>query len=195
MMHKAADTDDIEEFDADQKDEIASLHQACQKWAQKFCEELSAKRVNVYPDFPEGFNRRQRDISKALLIIADYVGVLWPSRLRESLVSLLSSQNVQELSPENQLLRAVKRFIAEKNQTDFFWSEPFCIWANSQEERPWSPTEQLTQHKMASMLRQYDIRPKAISYTRAGIETIQRGYRIAQFEEAFRLYTPTTQTD
>ena len=44
--------------------------------------------------------------------------------------------------------------------------------------------------RMIEVLKQYGIRPKMISFTRAGIESIHRGYRVEWFAEAFKTYTP-----
>jgi len=193
MMHKASKEDGLEPFRQDSQIEAEALRQRCEQWGEGF----RRLRVRVTPLFPEGFDLRQRDISEPLLVIADSLGGDWPHRVREALTTLLDDRHRQELTPENQLLRAIKKMLAERQRTrvpgatlpDFFWSLTFCAWANKQEERPWSPDKPLTPSKLAALLRTYDIHSEQISWTRAGVESNCHGYRIAWFKDAFERYT------
>ena len=112
-------------------------------------------------------------------------------RVREALTTLLSNRQRLELTPENQLLRAVQQYVREKQKKDYFWSQDFCAWANAQEERLWSGRP-LTQAKLADMLRTYDIFPGQINRTVNGKQKNGRGYFVAQFDDAFCRYTDRT---
>jgi len=184
-IQRAAATDNLEKFREKGREEAAQLRRQCEDWAQHF----RSRNITVAPVFPPSFDGRQQDITEPLLVIADTVGGSWPHQVREALATLLDDRHRDELTPENHLLRAVRRFIEEKKLTRFFWSHMFVVWANQQEERPWSE-KPLTAAKLASMLRTYGVSPHQISHTVvAGIEKNYRGYFLTQFEDAFRRYT------
>jgi hypothetical protein len=187
-VHKAIANENLEKFREPHRNEAESLRHQCEDWAQAF----RSRGVLVSPCFPKSLDGRQRDISEPLLVIADTFDGDWPHRVREALTTLLDDRNRNTLTPENQLLRAVKRMFRETNCTQFFWSHLFCDWANRQEDRPWSPDKPLTPAKLAEMLLVYEIRPGQISHTHKGVEHNHRGYRVAWFEDAFRRYTDDT---
>ena len=78
----------------------------------------------------------------------------------ESLKALFADQTTA--TPENELLRAIQRYLAESGAKRHFFSSDFCAWANVQDERPWSKDKFLTQAKLADVLAAYQIRPAQI---------------------------------
>lgn len=145
---------------------------------------ISIEASSSRPQIPESFTHRQADISEPLLIIADACGGPWPLVIREALDNLFADRHIP--TPENELLRAVQRFVEER-KGEFFLSQDFCVWANEQEETPWSD-KPLTPVKLAGMLKAYDIFPTPINRVMSGKQRNCRGYFVAHFGETFARY-------
>lgn len=183
-MQKALPDENLEKFRAPQREQAALLCQRCEQWGKQ----SRLKQVRVTPQIPESFTHRQADISEPLLIIADTCGGPWPLLIRDALVNLFADRQMP--TPENELLRAVKRFIEER-KGEFFLSQDFCVWANEQEETPWSDRP-LTPAKLAGMLRIYGISPGQINRTVLGKQKNVRGYFVVDFKEVFARYIDAT---
>jgi hypothetical protein len=134
---------------------------------------------------PSSLSARQQDICEPLFAIAEDCGGPWPQVIARQLADLLAEGN-HAPTPENELLRAVRRFSQEQRRNHFL-SREFCAWANAQEERPWSE-KPLTPAKLAAILRSYDVFPSQINRIVAGRQKNCRGYFIDQFREAFVRY-------
>ena len=185
-LHKAAVKDNLEKFREGNRHEADELRQRCQQWADEF----RSKQVRVSPNFPDSLDGRQQDICEPLLAIADELGGDWPHGLRDALTTLLASRQRHLQSPENELLRAVQKYVLERN-LDEFLSLDFCNWANAQEETPWS-AKPLTPAKLAEMLRIYDLHPGQINRIVNGKQKNCRGYAVAAFQHVFNRYLNTT---
>ena len=179
-MQKALPGENLEKFRAPQREAAALLRQQCEQWAAGF----RAKKVRVAPVMPESLTHRQADISEPVLVIADDCRGPWPLLIREALLNLFSERQIP--TPENELLRAVQRFTAERSGK-FFISQAFCAWANEQEETPWSDRP-LTPAKLAGMLKIYDIFPTQINRVISGKQKNGRGYFVPQFRDALARY-------
>jgi hypothetical protein len=129
---------------------------------------------------------RQQDICEVLLVIADELGGEWPKAVRKALTNLLASRQRNLHTPENELLRAVQKYVLENKLVEFL-SRDFCQWANAQEETPWSE-KSLTPLRLANMLRVYDIYPGQINRMVSGKQRNCRGYLVAAFQQAFDRY-------
>ncbi len=186
-IHKATGDDNLEKFRDSHRTEAETLRQRCEEWAQGF----RNKKVLVSPHFPESLDGRQRDISEPLLVIADVLGDQWPHRVREALVTLFASRQQLELTPENHLLRALQKYIRDQHLKEAVLSQDFCVWANAQEEQPWSERS-LTTAKLAGMLRTYDISPHQINRLQNGKQKNCRGYLLNHFDDVFRRYIGPT---
>ncbi len=162
--------------------EAEALRQGCQNWAEEF----RNRPVRVCPQFPEALDGRQQDICEPLLAIADSLGGYWPHNVRNALTKLLASRERHVSTPENELLRAVQRYVREQKVAEFY-SQDFCNWANALEETPWSvlPMKPTT---LASMLQVYEIYPRQINRLVNGQQVNRRGYAVAQFKQAFNRY-------
>ena len=181
-LHRATETDNLEKFRESHRSEAEPLRQQCEVWAESF----RHRQVLVQPSFPEGLDGRQQDICEPLLVIADAIGGFWPHRVRADLVRLLVGRQRHAQPPENELLRAVWSYLQEQPKKEFY-SQDFCAWANSQEERPWSDRP-LTPTKLAAMLRTYDLFPRQINHVVNSKQNNHRGYLASDFEGAFRRY-------
>jgi hypothetical protein len=188
VIHKARPNEKLEKFRKAQREEAASLRGQCEKWAEGF----RNRRVTVAPNMPESLSARQADISEVLLAIADDCGGPWPLVVRNALADLFTERHVP--TPENEVLRAVQRFLKERKITDHFSSQDFCNWANEQPETPWSE-KPLTQAKIAQMLRHYEIYPDQINRVVGGKQRNSRGYYVSQFALAFERYVEASPPD
>jgi putative DNA primase/helicase len=181
-IHKSAAGDKLEKFRESHRCEAEVLRQMCQQWADEF----RRKQVLVSPNFPESLDGRQQDICEVLLVIADELGGEWPKAVRKALTNLLASRQRNLHTPENELLRAVQKYVLENKLVEFL-SRDFCQWANAQEETPWSE-KSLTPLRLANMLRVYDIYPGQINRMVSGKQRNCRGYLVAAFQQAFDRY-------
>jgi putative DNA primase/helicase len=180
-IERALPNEPVEKFRASHRAQATELREHCERWAKSF----KRRQVRVEPLFPPALSARQQDISEPLLAIADDGGLQWPHLVREALVALFDERQLP--TPENELLRAVRRFLQTRS-SDHFPSQEFCDWANAQEERPWSE-KPLTPAKLALMLRTYGIHPVQINRVIGGKQVNIRGYKVVDFEDAFVRYT------
>ena len=180
IIHKAMPDEKLEKFREAQRAEAAQLRKRCEEWGDEF----RSRQVRVAPSMPESLGARQQDISEPLLAISEDCGGPWPLLIRDALTDLFTERQIPTL--ENELLRAVNRFIKER-KTDHFSSQDFCAWANEQPETPWSE-KRLTPAKLAQMLKIYEVFPEQINRIIKGKQRNTRGYFVAQFRDAFARY-------
>jgi hypothetical protein len=181
VIHRALPEEKLDKFRATQRAEAALLHERCEEWGEEFRSRL----VRVAPNMPENLSARQQDISEVLLAISEDCGGPWPLLTRNALMELFAERQIP--TPENELLRAVHRFIEERKPTGHFFSQDFCNWANEQPETPWSE-KRLTQAKLAQMLKHYEVFPGQINRLIKGKQKNSRGYHVADFKAAFARY-------
>lgn len=180
VVHKALPDEKLEKFRQASRVKAALLKEECERWA----EDYRTRPVRVSPSIPASFSARQQDISEVLLAISDDCGGPWPLLVRNALTELFSERQIA--TPENELLRAVQKFISERTQ-NYFGTHEFCLWANAQQERPWS-LKPLTPAKLAEMLRHYEIYSCQINRIVGGKQKNCRGYFVAHFADAFARY-------
>jgi len=180
VIHRALPEERLEKFREVQRAEAALLRKRCEAWADDF----RRNPVRVSPNMPETLSARQQDISEVLLAISESCGGPWPLLVRNALTDVFADPHIP--TPENELLRAVHRFITER-KSDHFPSQEFCNWANEQPETPWSE-KRLTQAKLAAMLKHYEVFPGQINRVIGGEQRNSRGYFVTQFKHAFARY-------
>src|ERR1051326_5161529 len=181
-MQKVLPEEKLEKFTAQQRGQAEALVEQCEAWAAGF----RAQKVHAKPVCPEGFDGRQQDISEPLLTVADSCGGPWPLALRNALTELFARHDLP--TTENELLRAVRRYIDDSKKNEYILSREFCAWANAQEETPWSPQQPLTPAAMAEMLRHYGIFATQINRMNRGKQKNGRGYYIQGFSQVFARY-------
>lgn len=153
------------------------IGQKLARWAADQGEDL-----NLEPEIPEELDDRQADFSLPLLAIADQAGGDWPERARAALVKILGANNDLSQTRRQQLLADIVQVLQtppwikhdELNSTELVRAlhvMPDAPWNGSDGNPP------LTTHKLAELLRPYEIVPGQI-----GPEANRRrGYLRSQF--------------
>lgn len=119
------------------------------------------KAETAVPEMPPGVDDRAADLWEPLLTVADLAGGPWPKRARVSAVSLvsLSKRNLQSLGIR--LLADLKLIFGDRQAMH---TGQILTRLHALEESPWADLKgkPLTDRKMASILKRYDIRSKQL---------------------------------
>ena len=140
------------------------------------------------PAIPGQLSDRQADTSESLLAIADLAGSDWPQEARRALITLCTKAQANDDSVGIRLLGDIKQVFAEKQAEELTSSELTEALAAT-ETSPWGEWNKgkpLSTAKLARLLRPFEVYPGQIQNGQA------RGYRIAQFSDAFTRYLPPT---
>jgi hypothetical protein len=150
--------------------------------------------LNDEPAIPDDLNDRQADFSVPLLAIADQAAGEWPQEARAALVQLLADGADRAEDNAIQLLHDLRtifdtdlkqrQLLPEKQEIE---SKHLVGQLLQMAESPWACLANgrpLTQHKLATLLRDFGITPGKIGPE----DHRQRGYRRLQFIEAWEAY-------
>ena len=140
------------------------------------------------PEIPVQLSDRQADTSESLLAIADLASGDWPQGARGALIALCTKAQADDDSVGIQLLGDIKQVFAEKQAKELTSSELTEALA-AIETSPWgewTKGKPLSTAKLARLLKPFEVYPGQIQKGQA------RGYRIAQFSDAFARYLPPT---
>lgn len=170
-------------------DELEVVRRKAARWAKDNLETLRESD----PTIPDVLNDRAQDNWRPLLAIADAAGGSWPERAREAAVWLSSQDNAGENSAAVQLLSDLRGFFQNSMQ-DFLSSEEVVAKLLEMEERPWgewTKGKPITKIQVAAILKKFGVRPKQ---TWVG-SSPSRGYKLADFSDAFGRYLPSESVD
>jgi hypothetical protein len=133
--------------------------------------------ADAEPEMPESVGDRQQDAWEPLIAVADAAGGHWPELARAACVDLCGQS---EDNDDEQLLADISDVFA-KAHTEFVPSSHLVRELKDRDESPWRDNE-LTQHKLARLLRPFDVRP------RQGPTKTIRGYWCRDFKDTFGRY-------
>jgi len=163
------------------------------EWASRHTSEL---KVLSPPTMPDGLSDRAEDVLEPLFTLADVAGGAWPQAARHAAVELMGHSARTEAAADQsiglELLADVKRVFVAKNNPEKIGTEDLLAGLCVLDDSPWATFtkgDKLTPHKLARLLRGFDIRPP--TKMRAGAEKPFRGYELAALEDAFARYLPT----
>jgi Protein of unknown function (DUF3631) len=140
------------------------------------------------PELPDELTDRQQEGVEPLLAIADYAGGDWPQRAREAAVELLASAGAIEDSRGVRLLGDCRTTFED---AEALHSVDLVERLRNLEGSAWGEGDDfLTEIKLSNMLRAYGIAPHPIQMAKKQ----RRGYRKAQFEDAWDRYCPIPST-
>ncbi|MEV4258065.1 DUF3631 domain-containing protein [Spirillospora sp. NPDC049652] len=166
------------------RDEVAA-------WLAAHLEELE----HAVPVMPPGVEDRAADVWEPLLALADLAGGPWPDRARWACALLVAQAAADDaVSSTNLHLLADLREVLELVKSDFITSADLIQRLRALPESPWTT---LTTKGLATRLQDYGIRPSGPQWvaTDDGTrKTQKRGYRAADFTDAFTLYLPHPDT-
>ena len=163
------------------------LREKLVRWAH------DAKLLNADPELPADLNDRAADNWRPVIAIADLAGGAWPSKAREAAL-LLSGAGDSDAddSVKVQLLIDLQALF-QARATDRLSSEEIVNALSEMEERPWpewgKSRKPMSKPQLARMLSPFGVKPKQIWIEGRN----PRGYELAQFEDAFERYVPTSE--
>jgi uncharacterized protein DUF3631 len=157
------------------------LHDRLAVWAEANIERLR----DASPDIPEGLDDRAADGWEPLLAIADLAGGTWADRARRAAMALNAAQHDEHVSRGARLLADIKQ-VFDMTTEDRITSEALSRALYERTDGPWDGRtgEPLTRREIATLLRPYGIRPRAMRFG----AKILRGYERAQFLDAWARY-------
>jgi hypothetical protein len=157
------------------------------RWARDNREGL----VRSKPVMPQAFDNRLADNWRPLLAIADVAGGEWPTIARTAALIFCADAAREDDDVKVSLLSDIRR-VFEENERRQLFSETICEALAAFEGRPWGEWKQgkpITKNALARLLKSFDVSSGSI---RIGSDT-GKGYRVADFQEAFSRYLPPIQ--
>ena len=156
--------------------QFLALRRKASRWTEDNLEALRTAR----PALPEGLNDRAQDNWEPLLAIADLAGGDWPKAARDAALKLSADAETAASSLTTQLLADIKAAfetagtrMTSGELVEALTGDPTGNWAEfGKTGKP------LTQKKLASLLRGFDIKPTGNP----------RGYGLSAFRDAFDRY-------
>jgi hypothetical protein len=163
-------------------------------WASRHTSEL--KHVPA-PPMPSGLSDRAEDVLEPLFILADVAGGGWPEAARLAAVELMGHEARNDAAADQsiglELLADVQRVFVSKNSPAKLRTEDVITGLCALEDSPWATFtngEKLTPHKLARLLRGFDVKPPRKMRAR-GAEKPFRGYYLDALDDAFSRYLPS----
>jgi hypothetical protein len=151
-------------------------------WAESAGPGLKGRR----PACPIELDGRGQDIYTPLFAIAESAGAEWPAKVRDAAVANRRAHEDERDDSRSELLRDIRTvlgrhrpaFIGTRDLLDELLLDPLRRW------RTWRGGSPLTEKGLASMLREFGVRP--IVKQTDGHQ--RRGYDVSRLEELFERY-------
>jgi hypothetical protein len=178
-----------------------ALQERLQQWAEAVRDKA---RELDNPIFPPGVEDRNADKWEALFIVADVADVTdvtrdtfvtakiggWGARVRQAALDFLREEQDAEPASNSELILKNLSDIFEENQSgaDRYKTVTLLDRLTNIDEAPWSSFEYgkpLSGRGLARLLRPYGIKPTTLRF---GPTEEAKGYRRADFEDAFKRY-------
>jgi hypothetical protein len=149
--------------------------------------------LNPAPEMPAGMRNRFADNWRPLLSIADSLG--WGTKAREAMITF--AREYQDADAKILLLTDIRKVfdacgfdrLPSRTMLDALHALDGCEWSEFSGARGEQQPHKLKDSELASMLREFRIRPHTIwPSPRADDSKSAKGYRRSQFEEAWRAY-------
>jgi hypothetical protein len=143
------------------------------------------------PAMPDGIEDRAQDAWEPLIAIADEAGGHWPETARTACAELcaqvdgVDDDDIRLLTDIEGVFAGLTRTLQKYSpnaEVEFLQSVQLVRELKERDESPWRDAD-LTAHKLARMLRPFDVKPRY-----GGSNGSQRGYWQADFADAFSRY-------
>ena len=139
-------------------------------------------------DVPDALGDRAADAWEPLLVIADAAGGAWPDRARWAALQLHGARHADDDSLGVRLL-ADCRQVFDEQRADVLFTRDLLAALQLIEDAPWGSWDPpRTAHRLAGLLQPYGVRAQSMP-VRDG-DQVARGYRRADFEDAWARYLP-----
>jgi hypothetical protein len=184
-MKRKAPTESVKRYvERRERARLTELRRRCLRWAK----DNTATIQRGDPADLLFLHDRANDNWRPLLAIADTVGGVWTERARES-ARLLSGVRDDDTQPARVQALIDIRDLFARLDTDRLSSAEIVKELAGMEDRPWSEWKHgnpVTKKQLASLLRPFGLKPT--QFKEDGDKT--RGYRLADFTDAFSRYIP-----
>ena len=169
-------------------DKLYAALEPMRRMAKRWTADHLADLRDAEPEIPEEIQNRARDNWRPLLAIASAAGAGWARRGFEVAGRMQrAAPDPSRDSPGVQLLEAVRELF-EAERLEFVPTSRLLAWLAARDDRPWEARGRaLTAHKLASILRGYQISPINTRVGPGSSGTV-RGYERAHFADAFARY-------
>lgn len=175
-MRRKMPHESISEYESD---EIESVFGGIRSRLEKWVAENRHLFRETQPEFPHELNARARDVWKPLLKIAENIDEEWRARIFNAARALsVKEDNPDDISLQLRLLSDCREVIGG----EFTPTKDLIFRLCSLEESPWGSMQGFNGSLLAKLLRNYGIK----SYR----TTLVRGYRTADFHDAWNRYIP-----
>lgn len=137
-------------------------------------------------DIPEELEDRAEDAWEPLLAVAETAGGDWPDRARKAAVAMAREAAAADgqQSEEIRLLGDVRDVFADMHRVGFLASAVLLAELRKAEDAPWGDAD-FSARKLALRLAKFDVRP------RHNTAKTERGYHLADLDDAFARYLPS----
>jgi hypothetical protein len=164
---------------------LFALRDRLTDWASTAADQLDG----ADPKMPSGVEDRAADTWEPLLAVADLIGGHWPDRARVACVAMVADADQDEAEQSDGLVLLADIKDKFENMTvSFMPSAVLCHELCQIAESPWRD-EDLNPSKLGRKLSAYGIR------TGHNTSKTERGYRRADFRDAWSRYLPDTEDD
>jgi putative DNA primase/helicase len=190
----------VEKFTHRDDDTFATLRRKLLRFANDHAQAIA----KIKPTFPAGFNNRPEANWQLLLAIAELAAGAWPKRAREAAKFIASkyqgSQGTQLFTAFHtmcvaRLKAGAAEIVIPSEEAIEFLKDFDPYWANDYRGSDGHPGE-ITQAKLAALLRGYEITPRTIhptgraSVTRNGYVILQKGKWNENWLDKFARFAP-----
>jgi putative DNA primase/helicase len=158
--------------------------------AAKFVTDNLSSLKTASPSLPTTLENREADNWLPLLAIADAAGGAWPNVARQIAENLTLASRPTEQSVAVMLLEDI-HVVLTGHTAEWIQSAELVKGLAQLEDRPWAEWKggkPITANAVARLLAPFNIKPFQM---RTGSHVV-RGYRVAQFEDAFARYVEAT---
>lgn len=162
-----------------------NLRRKLARWAKDHSAEMRTAR----PDQPDDLSDREQDCWEPLFAVADMAGGNWSKVARTAALKLSAAGKDTSQSMGSLLLSDIRDVFAAKDLTRMSTTD-LIRGLCGDEEAPWptySRGQPLSPRHLATLLGKYGIKATSV---RTGTGHTPKGYKIEQFEDAFRRYLP-----
>jgi hypothetical protein len=176
----------VERVRLDRLDELKPLARRAARWIADNFEVL--RRAD--PDVPDELHDRAADNWRPLLAIADVAGGDWPERARRAAL-VLTKEGTQDADTARTLLLTDLRQLFAAAPSGILFSAEILKALHDRDDRPWPEYRRgkpITAPQLAALLRPLQISSGTV---RRG-EVNNKGYKIAQFTDAWARYLPAS---
>jgi putative DNA primase/helicase len=150
------------------------------------------------PEAPAELDDRAADNWRSLLAIADLAGETWAKRARAAAVILSRGRAHDDDDDKGvALLHDMRQIFASADDAEHLPTEAIIAALLALDARPWATFNEygrdksITPRQFANLLRPFDVRPVDIRVGERKDNRVVKGYRRAEFDDAFDRYLPS----